>query len=244
MTEPAPDEDGGRAPLSQQDKRARVGATAAAIAIAAVVTSIVLGIGVAALLATAGSDEKTDDLAAPPAVETTASPGVATTSPAPVAPPSVLVPTSTPPAPPSVTASAVGTAGSANKEAKQAPPKVEVAAGECLSAVGEKDVVKASCGSAESRYKVASTGPAGTACPADADSSHTIGETTMCLDIDWVVGSCVDVSSDQPQRTECGPGGVQVISILPETVDVNACPSADRGFVYDERRFVVCIGDR
>ena len=70
------------------------------------------------------------------------------------------------------------------------------------------------------------------------------GETTLCLDIDWVVGSCVDVSGDQPQRTECGPGGVQVISILPDTVNVNACPSADRGFVYDERRFVVCIGDR
>ncbi|WP_327150209.1 LppU/SCO3897 family protein [Nocardia sp. NBC_01329] len=240
MTEPAPDEDGGRAPLSQQDKRARVGATAAAIAIAAVVTSIVLGIGVAALLATAGSDDAAEDIAAP-AAETTASTGATATSLAPVAPPSVLVPTS---APPTTTASAVGTAGSANKEAKQAPLKVEVAAGECLSAVGEKDVAKASCGSTESRYKVASTGPAGTACPADSDSSHTVGETTMCLDIDWVVGSCVDVSGDQPQRTECGPGGVQVISILPETVNVNACPSADRGFVYDQRRFVVCIGDR
>ncbi|MGW1741462.1 LppU/SCO3897 family protein [Nocardia sp. NPDC001965] len=240
MTDPAPDEDGGRAPLSQQDKRARVGATAAAIAIAAVVTSIVLGIGVAALLATAGSDEKIDDLAAPPAVETTASTGATATSPAPVAPPSVLVPTTVPP---STTSSAVGIAGSANKEAKQAPPKVEVAAGECLSALGDKDVTKASCGSSESRYKVASTGPAGTACPADSDSSHTVGETTMCLDIDWVVGSCVDVSGDQPQRTECGPGGVQVISILPDTVDVNRCPSADRGFVYDQRRFVVCIGD-
>ncbi|GGL35511.1 LppU/SCO3897 family protein [Nocardia jinanensis] len=243
MTQPSPDEDGGRAPLSQQDKRARVGATAAAIAIAAVVTSIVLGIGVAALLATAGSDETTEELAASTAAETTASTGATATSLAPVAPPSVLVPTGAPPTT-TTTPSAVGTAGSANKEAKQAPPKVEVTAGECLSAVGEKDVTKASCGSAESRYKVASTGPAGTACPADADSSHTIGETTMCLDIDWVVGSCVDVSGDQPQRTECGPGGVQVISILPETVNVNACPSADRGFVYDERRFVVCIGDR
>jgi hypothetical protein len=91
---------------------------------------------------------------------------------------------------------------------------------------------------------VVAAGPAGTACPSDADSGHTLGETTLCLDIDWVVGSCVDVSGDQPQRTECGPGGVQVISILPDTVNVNACPSADRGFVYDERRFVVCIGDR
>ncbi|WP_063039757.1 LppU/SCO3897 family protein [Nocardia grenadensis] len=242
MTQPGPDEDGGRPPLSPQDKRARVGATAAAIAIAAVVTSIVLGIGVAALLATAGSDETTEDLAAPAAVETTAGTGVTQTSPAPVAPPSVLVPSAT--VPPTTTPSAVGIAGSANKEAKQAPPKVEVVAGECLSALGEKEVAKASCGSPESRYKVAAVGPAGTACPSDADSAHTIGETTLCLDIDWVVGSCVDVSGDQPQRTECGPGGVQVISILPDTVNVNACPSADRGFVYDERRFVVCIGDR
>ncbi|MEV0111053.1 hypothetical protein AB0H42_32670 [Nocardia sp. NPDC050799] len=241
MTQPGPEEDGGNPPLSPQDKRARVGATAAAIAIAAVVTSIVLGIGVAALLATAGSDETTEDLAAPAAVETTAATGVTETSPAPVAPPSVLVPSTVPP---TTTPSAVGIAGSANKEAKQAPPKVEVAAGECLSALGEKEVTKAACGSAESRYKVVAAGPAGTACPSDADSGHTIGETTLCLDIDWVVGSCVDVSGDQPQRTECGPGGVQVISILPDTVNVNACPSADRGFVYDERRFVVCIGDR
>ncbi|MCX0271757.1 hypothetical protein NLM24_13765 [Nocardia zapadnayensis] len=241
MTQPGPEEDGGNPPLSPQDKRARVGATAAAIAIAAVVTSIVLGIGVAALLATAGSDETTEDLAAPAAVETTAATGVTETSPAPVAPPSVLVPTTVPP---TTTPSAVGIAGSANKEAKQAPPKVEVAAGECLSALGDKEVTKASCGSPESRYKVSGAGPAGTACPSDGDSSHTIGETTLCLDIDWVVGSCVDVAGDQPQRTECGPGGVQVISILPDTVNVNACPSADRGFVYDERRFVVCIGDR
>lgn len=241
MTQPGPDEDGGRPPLSPQDKRARVGATAAAIAIAAVVTSIVLGIGVAALLATAGSDETTEDLAAPAAVETSAATGVTETSPAPVAPPSVLVPSTVPP---TTTPSAVGIAGSANKEAKQAPPKVEVVAGECLSALGDKEVTKAACGSGESRYKVVAAGPAGTACPSDADSGHTLGETTLCLDIDWVVGSCVDVSGDQPQRTECGPGGVQVISILPDTVNVNACPSADRGFVYDERRFVVCIGDR
>ncbi|MFI9532946.1 hypothetical protein ACIG56_06860 [Nocardia fusca] len=241
MTQPGPDEDGGRPPLSQQDKRARVGATAAAIAIAAVVTSIVLGIGVAALLATAGSEETTEDLAAPAAVETSAATGVTETSPAPVAPPSVLVPSTVPP---TTTPSAVGIAGSANKEAKQAPPKVEVAAGECLSALGDKEVTKAACGSGESRYKVVAAGPVGTACPSDADSGHTLGETTLCLDIDWVVGSCVDVSGDQPQRTECGPGGVQVISILPDTVNVNACPSADRGFVYDERRFVVCIGDR
>ncbi|WP_328387207.1 hypothetical protein [Nocardia sp. NBC_00416] len=242
MTQPGPDEDGGRPPLSQQDKRARVGATAAAIAIAAVVTSIVLGIGVAALLATAGSgDEATNDLAAPAASATaTTVTDIAPVAPAAPAGPSSTSATSSAPA---TTPSALGTAGPANKEAKQAPLKVEVAAGECLSGFSDKDVSKAACGSAESRYKIASAGPPGTACPTDADSSHTIGETTMCLDIDWVVGSCADVSGDQPQRTECGPGGVQVISILPETVSVNACPSADRGFVYDQRRFVVCFAD-
>ncbi|MEU4315563.1 hypothetical protein [Nocardia sp. NPDC024068] len=240
MTQPD-QEDGGRPPLSQQDKRARVGATAAAIAIAAVVTSIVLGIGVAALLATAGGgEEPTADLAAPtPAVTTgpvasTQVPGV------PAAPSSVA---SSAPAAPTTTPPASGIAGEMNKEAKEAPPKVEVAAGECLSGFGEKDVTKAACGSAESRYKVTSAGPPGTTCPADADAGHTVAETTLCLDIDWVVGSCVDVSGDQPQRVECGPGGMQVVSILPETNNVNACPSADNGFVYDERRFVVCFTD-
>ncbi|MEU1982173.1 hypothetical protein [Nocardia sp. NPDC019395] len=241
MTEPAPGEDGGRTPLSQQDKRARVGATAAAIAIAAVVTSIVLGIGIAALLATAGGDdEATGDLAVPAPVNTTAVGPATETSPAPVAPPSVTVPTSTAP---TTTPTVMGTAGEANKEAKEAPPKVEVAAGECVSGFGEKEVTEAPCGTAESRYKVSAVGPVGTACPADSDSSQTVADTTMCLDIDWVVGSCVDVSGDEPQRTDCAPGGVQVISILPDTNSVNACPSADSGFAYDQRRFVVCFAD-
>lgn len=241
MTEPVPDEDGTRPPLSPQDKRARVGATAAAIGIAAVVTSIVLGIGVAALLATAGGEESTEDLAVPATAVTSA-----TESSTPVVPAAPAGPSSAPAsssAPPTTTPSALGTAGQANKQAKEAPPKVEVVAGDCVSGFGEKEVTEAPCGSGESRYKVASTGPAGTACPTDADSSHTIADTTLCLDIDWVIGSCVDVSGEQPQRTECGPGGVRVISILPETNSVNACPSADRGFVYDERRFVVCFAD-
>lgn len=240
MTEPVPDEDGTRPPLSPQDKRARVGATAAAIGIAAVVTSIVLGIGVAALLATAGGEEDTEDLAVPASAVTTAIGSSITVVPAaPAGPSSAPAPSSAPP----TTPSALGTAGQANKEAKEAPPKVEVVAGDCVSGLGEKEVTAAPCGSGESRYKVASMGPAGTACPTDADSSHTIADTTLCLDIDWVIGSCVDVSGEQPQRTECGPGGVRVISILPETNSVNACPSADRGFVYDERRFVVCFAD-
>lgn len=241
MTEPASGEDGGQPQLSPQDKRARVGATAAAIAIAAVVTSIVLGIGIAALMATAGgTEENTQDLAVPSSAGTTAAAGSTTTSAAPAAPPPVSAP---PSAPPTTTPEVMGTAGEANKEAKQAPPKVEVVAGECLSGFGAKEVTEAACGSAESRYKVSAVGPAGTACPADGDTTHTIADTTLCLDIDWVVGSCADVSGDQPQRTECAPGGVQVISILPDTNSVNACPSADRGFVYDQRRFVVCFAD-
>ncbi|MFI5717977.1 hypothetical protein [Nocardia sp. NPDC051750] len=241
MTEPVPGEGGGQPPLSQQEKRARVGATAAAIAIAAVVTSIVLGIGIAALMATAGGDDQaTEDLAVPSTEGTTAVAGTTATPAAPVAPPPA---SGAPSAPPTTTTVVLGTAGEANKEAKEAPPKVEVVAGECVSGFGEKEVTEASCGSAESRYKVSAVGPAGTACPTDSDSSHTIADTTLCLDIDWVVGSCVDVSGDEPQRTECAPGGVQVISILPDTNSVNACPSADSGFAYDQRRFVVCFAD-
>ncbi|MGI5216950.1 hypothetical protein [Nocardia sp. CA-290969] len=241
MTEPVSGEDGGQPQLSPQDKRARVGATAAAIAIAAVVTSIVLGIGIAALMATAGgTEESTQDLAVPSPAGTTSVAGTTATSGAPAAPPPVTV---SPSAPPTTTPEVLGTAGEANKEAKQAPPKVEVVAGECLSGFGEKEVTEAPCGSAESRYKVSAAGPVGTACPADGDTTHTIADTTLCLDIDWVVGSCADVSGDQPQRTDCAPGGVQVISILPDTNSVNACPSADRGFVYDQRRFVVCFAD-
>ncbi|WP_280458077.1 LppU/SCO3897 family protein [Nocardia carnea] len=244
MTEPASDENGGQPPLSPQDKRARVGATAAAIAIAAVVTSIVLGIGIAALLATAGGgDATTEERAAPTAGDSSATAGATTPLTTPV-PPVVSPPASaSPSAPPTTTPPALGTAGQVNKEAKQAPPKIEVAAGECLSGFGEKEVTEAPCGSPESRYKVSAVGPVGTACPADGDTSHTIADTTLCLDIDWVVGSCMDVSGDHPQPADCGPGGVQVISILPDTNSVNACPSADSGFVYDQRRFVVCFAE-
>lgn len=239
MTDPAPDENGGQPLLSPQDKRARVGATAAAIAIAAVVTSIALGIGIAALLATVGGGEPTEDLAAPASEPPTATSGTTGPPTSPGPPPA----SASPSAPPTTTPPAVGTAGEVNKQAKQAPPKVDVAAGECLSGFGEKEVTEAACGSTESRYKVSAVGPAGTACPADGDTSHTIADTTLCLDIDWVVGSCMDVSGDQPQRADCGPGGVQVISILPDTNSVNACPSADSGFVYDQRHFVVCFAE-
>lgn len=242
MTEPTPEEDGGQQPLSPEDKRARVGATAAAIAIAAVVTSIVLGIGIAALLATAGggsTEKTTEELAAPTPTATTAIGGTTATS----APPGV--PSSDPASPsaPTSTPPPLGTAGEVNKEAKQAPPKVDVAAGDCVSGLGAKEVTEAACGSEQSRYKVSAVGAAGTTCPGDGDTTHTIADITLCLDIDWVVGTCMDVSGEEPQRADCGPGGVQVISILPDTNSVNACPSADSGFVYDERRFVVCFAD-
>lgn len=135
--------------------------------------------------------------------------------------------------------------GASNKSATS----LQVNIGDCVSLGGAGGIDKTACGSANSTYKVIEKAPANAACPTDADRTyhetlHGAAQAALCLDIDWVVGGCMELTPDNPKRLDCAtpaPGAVQVIDIKQNTVDVNACGSADSGIVYQQRHFVVCV---
>ncbi|WP_072750681.1 LppU family putative lipoprotein [Rhodococcus maanshanensis] len=130
---------------------------------------------------------------------------------------------------------------------------IDVEIGECVELSGTVDdanVVKAPCGMAPANYKVIGKAPTNAQCVSDADSYYY--ETLMgneqgalCLDIDWVVGGCMELADDQPTHIDCAAPsreGVRVAEIITDVTDVEKC-STPSGFVYDERRFAVCTDD-
>ncbi|WP_433524620.1 LppU family putative lipoprotein [Nocardia pseudovaccinii] len=129
--------------------------------------------------------------------------------------------------------------------------KVEV--GDCVEIGGSGDnptLGKATCGSATSNYKVIDKAPENAACPTDADRSlndtlHGINRAALCMDIDWVIGGCMDPNKDGPKRLDCNtkgvPNAVRVVDVKLNTTNVNVCSSSDRGIVYQQRQFVVCV---
>ncbi|MGV9718795.1 hypothetical protein NXT08_16545 [Rhodococcus pyridinivorans] len=128
---------------------------------------------------------------------------------------------------------------------------VDVAVGECVALGGTVDdatIDYAVCGSPSSNYKVVDVVDASAMCPGDIDQTYYesfggIEVGALCLDIDWVVGDCIDLGGEDPQRIDCGEPAVQgeeVTEILLDTSDVNDCSTSEGGFVYRERNFVVC----
>jgi hypothetical protein len=125
--------------------------------------------------------------------------------------------------------------------------------GDCVALGGTVDdatIEKAACGSRSSNYKVIGKAKTSTGCVGDRDNFYAetlngIETGALCLDIDWVVGGCIDVGGDEPKRIECGEGGtepVKVITINKSSDSVDDCPDvADSGFKYAERRVVVCV---
>lgn len=125
--------------------------------------------------------------------------------------------------------------------------------GDCVTlggTINDATIEQASCGSRASNYKVIGKAPTSSECIADRDNyyAETINgvETgAICLDIDWVVGGCMDVGGDDPKRIDCTESaieGIRVTNIVQGTDDVGACDSGT-GFKYTERRFVVCVED-
>ncbi|MBF6334324.1 hypothetical protein IU450_00325 [Nocardia abscessus] len=135
--------------------------------------------------------------------------------------------------------------GASNKSATS----LQVNIGDCVSFGGAGGIDKTACGSGNSLYKVIEKAPANSTCPTDADRTyndtlHGAVQAALCLDIDWVVGGCMELTPDHPKRLDCAaptPGAVRVIDVKQNTVDVNACGSADSGIVYQQRHFVVCV---
>ncbi|MET4047069.1 hypothetical protein BJD99_03325 [Rhodococcus sp. 1163] len=132
---------------------------------------------------------------------------------------------------------------------------IDVEIGECVELGGtfdDADIDNATCGSPASNYKVIAKAPSGDECISDADQYYYetlrgVEQGALCLDVDWVVGGCMEVSGDDPVRADCATPGaetVRVVEILPGTTEVNDCSDpATSGYAYDERNFIVCVED-
>ncbi|MFQ6398472.1 hypothetical protein ACLMAJ_34160 [Nocardia sp. KC 131] len=161
----------------------------------------------------------------------------ATTSTAPASDPPTTLEEPLPP--PTTTAGARGETG------KQIV-RLDINPGDCVELTGAGDTTalgKTACGSANSAYKIIAKAAQ---CPTDADRTfHQTPDSALCLDIDWVVGGCMELTPDNPKRIDCAtPGshdGARVVEVKQNTIDVNTCSKGDRGIVYHERKFVVCV---
>ena len=134
----------------------------------------------------------------------------------------------------------------------------DLAVGDCLKTGGtpeRPEVTRVECGSPESNFKVAATVDNSDQCPADVDSYYSMkstfsdDSTTICMDIDWVVGDCmsIDPNNDKdPLQVDCGDSSVpnrqRATQILTDVANVDQCASGV-GYAYDERGFTVCVED-
>ncbi|MCV7434372.1 LppU family putative lipoprotein [Mycolicibacterium bacteremicum] len=130
--------------------------------------------------------------------------------------------------------------------------------GDCLKVVGtpdRPDAVKTACGSADSTFKVIATATSSDGCPADVDSYYSTHSTfsdtssTICMDVDWVIGQCMSVDPDNgrdPLRVDCADAGQphrqRATEVLHGVANVDECPSGI-GYAYDQREFTVCVDD-
>ncbi|WP_431971132.1 LppU family putative lipoprotein [Nocardia sp. bgisy134] len=139
-------------------------------------------------------------------------------------------------------------------QASKAPTAIQMNVGDCVLVGdgGANAIEKTACGGGGSSYKVFDKVAADGKCPADAD--HAYGESvrgeqqgSLCMDIDWVVGGCMELGHGNPKHIDCGAGGaakgVRVLEVKHGITDVNQCASGNYGFVYNQRRFVVCVAE-
>ncbi|MGU3436127.1 hypothetical protein ACNHUS_24310 [Actinomycetes bacterium M1A6_2h] len=130
---------------------------------------------------------------------------------------------------------------------------IDVEIGDCVELGGtveDATIDNAVCGSPESNYKVVSKVPSGDLCGSDVDQYYYetlrgVEQGALCLDIDFVVGGCMDMGTPDPTRVDCNASAIEavrVIDILQGTSDVDSCPDpANSGYTHDERNFVVCV---
>ena len=130
--------------------------------------------------------------------------------------------------------------------------------GDCLTIAGtpeRPEAVKAQCGGPESNFRVVSTVEKSDQCPTDVDSYYSTHSTfddestTVCIDIDWVVGGCMSIDPDHdrdPVRVDCTdastPHKQRATRILQGVANADRC-AGGIGYPYDERQFTVCVED-
>ncbi|WP_435405184.1 LppU family putative lipoprotein [Mycolicibacterium houstonense] len=134
----------------------------------------------------------------------------------------------------------------------------DMQAGDCLKMSGtfeRPEATRAVCGSDESNYRVLSTVTDSDLCPIDVDTYYSVrsafsDETqTLCLDIDWIVGGCMNVDPENdsdPYRVDCAdssaPHRQRATEVLRGVSNVDQCASGV-GYAYSERQFTVCVED-
>ena len=132
----------------------------------------------------------------------------------------------------------------------------DLSVGDCLKVGGPVDrpeANKVDCGSTGSNFKVAAVVAKSDDCPTDVDSYYSQSSTfspestTVCMDIDWVIGSCMSVAPENdrdPYRVDCtdatAPNRQRATQVLTGVANVDQC-SSGLGYAYDERQFTVCV---
>ena len=130
--------------------------------------------------------------------------------------------------------------------------------GDCLKISGPPDrpeTTKVGCGSAESNFKVVGAVETTDECPSDVDSYYSMRSSfsgtgsTICMDIDWVVGGCMSIDPDNgrdPIRVDCDdasdPNRQRATQVLIDVANADQCASGV-GYAYDQRQFTVCVED-
>ncbi|MDJ0394600.1 hypothetical protein QMK17_14850 [Rhodococcus sp. G-MC3] len=162
-----------------------------------------------------------------------------------------------------ITSSSPSTSSPSTSKPKSTPPNqdgdgdvdIDVEIGECVELGGtatDATIDNSTCGSPESNYKVIAKAPTNLDCIADADQTYyelfaDIEQGALCLDIDWVVDGCMEMSGENPQRADCDTVGRQTVKVtefLDGTTDPNDCADpATSGYYHTERNFIVCVED-
>jgi hypothetical protein len=130
--------------------------------------------------------------------------------------------------------------------------------GDCLKVGGPPDrpeTSKVQCGSPESNFKVVGSVESTDQCPTDVDSYYSMRSSfsgsgsTICMDIDWVVGGCMSIDPENdrdPIRVGCNdtsaPNRQRATQIMQKVANVDQCATG-LGYAYDERQFTVCVED-
>lgn len=128
--------------------------------------------------------------------------------------------------------------------------------GDCLDVGGPPDrpqTAKVPCGSPESNFRVVGSVETTDQCPTDVDSYYSMRSSfsgtasTICMDIDWVVGQCMSIDPENdrdPVRVDCSdasaPNRQRATQIMQNVANVDQCATG-LGYAYDERQFTVCV---
>ncbi|MBB5153845.1 hypothetical protein [Saccharopolyspora phatthalungensis] len=122
-----------------------------------------------------------------------------------------------------------------------------IEAGECMSLASEKggEMSAATCGSADSDYKVIEVRQGTSRAVCQNNYSNVIDGKTYCIELDVKVGDCLTsfqrAEEILPLKIDCGKAEDQVTKVANSTDPESACGSNEGYYVFEKR--TVCFGD-